>query len=107
MIVYEVNLTINQDVASDYREWLEGHIEQILKQDGFHSAKLYERESDEAGGGECWTVHYYLENRQSLNDYLDNQAEAFRADAVARFGGSFSAARRVLDPIQKFVKTDA
>ena len=105
MLIYEVNLTVNSDVANEYRTWLQAHIEELLEIDGFHAAKLYQRDSDEAGGdGECWTVHYFLESREALNNYFDNCAPKMREDGLKRFGGRFSATRRVLEPMEKFVK---
>lgn len=105
MIIYEVNLTVNPEVADDYRNWLYDHVKALLKLDGFHAAKLYERDTDEAGGnGECWSVHYFLDSRAALNNYLEHHAEHLREEAMRRFGGKFSANRRVLEPIEKFVK---
>ena len=103
MLIYEVNLTVDPDVASEYRIWLERHIQQILALEGFQAAKFYQRDSDEAGGnGECWTVHYFMDSRSALNDYYDNHATAMREDGIKRFGGKFSASRRVLEPMEKF-----
>jgi len=105
MIIYEVNLTVSLDVAQEYRSWLRGHIQEMLQQDGFHAAKLYQRDNDEAGGnGECWSVHYFLDSRAALNHYLDNHAKLLREEGIKRFGGKFSANRRVLEPLEKFVK---
>ncbi|MGS2722342.1 DUF4286 family protein [Porticoccus sp. GXU_MW_L64] len=104
MLIYEVNLTVSRDIASDYRTWLQTHIEDMLKNPGFHAAKFYQRDADQAGGdGECWTVHYFVESRAALNEYLDGPAIAMREDGIKRFGGKFSANRRVLEPLEKFV----
>jgi len=35
MIVYEVNLQIDSEVADEYAKWLKPHIEQILELEGF------------------------------------------------------------------------
>lgn len=105
MLIYEVNLTVATEVAADYKSWLQDHIKELLEIDGFHAAKLYERDADEAGGnGECWTVHYFLEDRAALNNYFDNYAAAMRDDGIKRFGGKFSATRRVLEPMEKFIR---
>ncbi|WIO73051.1 DUF4286 family protein [Porticoccaceae bacterium LTM1] len=106
MLIYEVNLTVNDDVAKEYKAWLKTHIDEILAIDGFHAAKMYQRDSDEAGGnGECWTIHYFLESREALNNYFDLHAEKMREDGLKRFGGKFSASRKVLEPMEKFVRS--
>ncbi len=105
MIIYEVNLTVNPEIANEYRRWLHSHIDDILKLEGFHAAKWYQRDNDEAGGnGECWTIHYFLDSRAALNHYLDHHAESLREEGAQKFGGKFSANRRVLEPLEKFVK---
>ncbi|UTW45611.1 DUF4286 family protein [bacterium SCSIO 12696] len=107
MLIYEVNLTVSRDIASDYRRWLQIHIEEMLKNPGFQAAKFYQRDADEAGGdGECWTVHYFVESRAALNDYFDGPAGEMREQGIRRFGGKFSANRRVLEPLEKFVADD-
>ena len=35
--IYEVNLTVDKDVASEYRDWLKGHIVEMLQFEGFES----------------------------------------------------------------------
>ena len=105
MLIYEVNLTVSRDIAADYRNWLRPHIEEMLKNPGFQAAKFYQRDADEAGGdSECWTLHYFVENRAALNDYFDGPASAMREQGIALFGGKFSANRRVLESMEKFVE---
>ena len=41
MIVYEVNLQIDSQVADDYAAWLKPHIEHILQIKGFRHADWY------------------------------------------------------------------
>ena len=104
MLIYEVNLTVSTEIASEYKAWLLDHIDEMLKIPGFHAAKFYQRDADEAGGnGECWTVHYFVDSRAALNDYFDGQAKVMREEGIKRFGGKFSANRRVLEPLEKFV----
>ena len=36
-VVYEVNLTVRQEVAAEYCDWLKHHIVEMMKIDGFLS----------------------------------------------------------------------
>jgi quinol monooxygenase YgiN len=102
MVIYEVNLAVQPDAAHDYAAWLDGHIREILRIDGFLSAEWFQ--VDDAGDARQWTVQYRLRDRRSLEDYLANHAARMRADGESRFGGRFTATRRVMDMRASFEK---
>ncbi|MBS1912128.1 MAG: DUF4286 family protein [Bacteroidetes bacterium] len=95
MILYEVNLSVQSDVAGEYLEWLRDHVEQILRLEGFRSATVLEEEGAEKGTRR-FTVHYWLADRASLEAYFANHAASMRQDGLDRFGDMFSATRRVM-----------
>lgn len=94
MIIYEVNLFVDNAVAEAFATWLRGHIQEMLAFEGFEGATWYML--DPEGGQQCWSTHYHVTNWQYLNAYFENHAEAMRQDGLDRFGGSFTANRRVL-----------
>lgn len=98
MIVYEVTLQVDRDIVADYRDWLHGHIAQIVALPGFVGAQLFETRDDPAlEVARCgFVVTYRLTDQAALQRYFDEFAPALRADGLARFGGRFSATRRVL-----------
>ena len=99
MLIYEVNLDVDRDAAEAVAAWLPGHIDELLELDGFQGATWYER-IDEAGDRVHWTVHYELRDRAALDAYIRDHAARMRQDGLDRFGGRFSASRRVLAPRQ-------
>lgn len=101
MVVYEVNLHVDNAVAEDFAAWLRGHIPEILANDGFERAVWYYR--DPGGDRQHWTVHYRVRDWKSLNYYFEHRAAAARQDAVERFGAAFEADRRVLYERESFV----
>ncbi|MDJ0653002.1 MAG: DUF4286 family protein [Xanthomonadales bacterium] len=100
MVIYEVNLDVRRDVAEAFSRWLGPHVQEMLELPGFVSADWYERTDDSTESVVCWTTHYRLESRQHLDHYLEKHAAAMRADGVNRFGEQFSAARRILEPVE-------
>jgi hypothetical protein len=100
VIVYEVRVAVDREVADEYRAWLEPHIRQILGIAGFEHAALYAEDDDE--GHVVWTVRYQLRDRAALESYLRDHAPQLRADGQARFGGRFTASRRVSELVQSF-----
>lgn len=95
MIIYEVNLDVDADVADAVAAWLPGHIQELLALDGFVSATWYDRDGD-APDQVLWTVQYVLRDYAALSDYLEVHAPRLRQDGVDRLGGRFTATRRIL-----------
>ena len=97
MVIYEVNLAVDADVAAAYAAWLGPHIGEVLACDGFASAEWFDVEPDgEDDGRVRWCVQYRVESAAALDAYLAGPAAALRAAGVEKFGGRFAAGRRVL-----------
>lgn len=97
MIVYEVSIEVDRALGDAYADWLRAHVAQMLRFDGFVAAQRYER-SDVADDAprRSFVIAYRLRDQAALDAYLDQHASAMRADGERRFGGRFSASRRVL-----------
>ena len=101
MLIYEVNLDVDQEIEETYREWLGVHIREMLEIDGFQSAELFRRRPGDEPGGDPgrvgWTVHYRLSDRGALERYFSTEAPRMRADGIRCFGDRFAASRRILE----------
>ena len=95
MIVYEVNLQIDSEVADEYAEWLEPHIEQILELEGFQGAEWFvcDSEDDKAH----WSIRYHLDKRSSLASYLENHAPMLIQEGIDKFGKYLTSNRRIME----------
>ena len=101
VLVYEVNLAVDVDVAADFAAWLPGHVAELLALPGFLSAEILEVAEPAPPAGEVGlSVRYRLRDRAALDAYLRDHADRLRADGIARFGGRFRASRRVLRPTE-------
>jgi len=104
MLIYEVNLTVDQEVAPRYSAWLREHIREVLKVDGFEAAAWYVRSDDTEtipDGNDTedpreWTIHYQVRDRSALQTYFDDHAERLRQQGVDEFGDHATANRRIL-----------
>ena len=105
-VLYEVNLTVEADVAVAFREWLGAHVAQMLKFDGFMHASVFTRQAKDEGLAETTqlllTTVYTLRDRAALEAYFKDHAAEMRADGLARFPGKFTGARRILELSQTF-----
>ncbi len=96
-VIYEVNIEVDRDIADAYRQWLVGHIAEILALPGFTGAHAFDvLEPPPSAGRIGVCVQYALKHQAALDDYLRDHAPRLRADGAARFGERFSAQRRVL-----------
>ena len=100
MIVYEVRIVVQAEIAQAYREWLDVHVREVLAIPGFQGAQLLAEDADD--GQRVWTVRYHLDSREALECYLREHAPRLRADGIARFGERFQATRRVLELVRTF-----
>ena len=97
MIVYEVSIEVDRAVADAYADWLRDHVAQILRIDGFVQARRHERNDLPADAPRrCFVIVYRVRDQAALDAYFADHAAALRADGERRFGGRFSASRRVL-----------
>ena len=97
MIGYEVNLEVDARLRGDYLAWLQAHVDEMLRFDGFVSARIEEViEPAPATGRFALCVRYQVRDMASLEDYFAHHAARMRDDGIARFGDGFRASRRVL-----------
>lgn len=100
MLLYEVNLEVAAEIKNKYESWLPGHIERLLRFPGFVQAFWFERSPEDEqsqSSASLWTIHYTVEDRQALDEYLDKHAAEVRQEAIDLFGDKFKATRRILN----------
>lgn len=96
-IVYEVNIDLDAAIENEYRQWLRHHVAEILALPGFLEAQVFDvLDPAPAAGRVAICMHYRVRNEAALQEYFEQHAARLRADGIARFGGRFSASRRVL-----------
>ncbi|HAU1091264.1 TPA: DUF4286 family protein [Legionella pneumophila] len=96
MVVYEVNLAIDNDIYKEYKDWLDEHIKEMLKFPGFVYATVMHQsmDADNSDNQKHLTVQYQLESAEDLQNYFREHAPKMRGDGVKRFEGRFTATRR-------------
>lgn len=97
MIVYEVNLEVDNAIFAAYRVWLDEHVRAMLALPGFIGAEVFElRDAAPAALRRSLCIQYRLADAADLDRYLRIDAPRMRADAETHFPGRFSANRRIL-----------
>lgn len=93
-LIYEVRLTVDPGITTDFDTWLHAHVQAMLALPGFRGARTIH--ADPAPDGRARRlVRYCLRDRAVLDDYMQRHAEGMRRDGIERFGDRFSAERDV------------
>lgn len=99
MLIYEVNLAVDEEIKFKFAGWLPDHIARMLELDGFKAAYWFFRNPGDEGMPESsvlWTIQYVVQDRARLDNYLKGKAAEMRQEAIDLFGDKFTASRRIL-----------
>ena len=110
MLIYEVNLTVDEDVAPRYSSWLREHVREMLEFDGFEAAVWFDRhddgttvpDADEPADPREWTLQYQVRDRAALQAYFDEHADEMRREGVEKFGDHVESSRRIFEQKRLF-----
>ena len=97
MIIYEVNITLNNRTYNDYIEdvvvWLKSHAKEMLLFSGFKKYKIFFSQDDKKD----IIIHYYVETLQDIEIYLEKHSKEMRkSNKYPPFVNSFLINRRIL-----------
>ena len=70
MIIYEVNITIPLELKKEYTQWLQSHINEMLKFSGFINSKTYYQINSRNREHFDLCVHYFIDNIKSLENFI-------------------------------------
>lgn len=100
MLIYEVNIVLDVEKATDFEAWLPGHMEELLETGCFSSAHWYLGEpqapTQTTENKTTYVVHYHCENRANLDRYFNEFAAKLRGDGAERFADAMTITRRTL-----------
>ena len=100
MIIYEVNLTINNDIYAEYYHWLIDHVKEMLKFPGFKTVEIAKEKLLQDNNNQSkLTVRYTLNSEDDLDNYLNHHAPRIREEGIKKFGNQFSATRRIFENV--------
>ncbi len=90
MILYEVSIVVDNDIYEEYLTWLDDHVQELLKLEGFSKAEIW---CDQNQSNQI-ICHYHIESEKHYTDYIEIHSPKLRADGTRRFEGKFQIERR-------------
>ena len=98
MILYNVTITIDQEIEEDWKHWmLANHIPDVMNTGKFEDFKMLKMLSHPPDEGVTYVVQYFAKNQQALDDYQRHHAPELQKEHSERYAGKFAAFRTLLE----------
>ena len=95
MVIYEITAVVQSELVEKYEKYMrERHIPDLLET-GFFSGAYFTR-----AAGNRYRIHYQARNQESLDKYLNEDAERLRGDFLAHFPSGIDLSREVWKILQ-------
>ena len=100
MIVYNVTIKIEKDVADDWLRWLlEEHIPAIINTGCFTDSRVLKLLETDESEGLTFAIQYYADSPENYNDYIENFAGNMRQQSFDKWGNKFIAFRSLMEVV--------
>lgn len=100
MLIYNVTITIDNDIEQDWRTWMiETHIPDVMMTGMFVSYRLNRLLNHEHTDAEIYTVQYLVKDMEHLQRYLEEFATPLQKDHKKRYDGKYAIFRSVMEVV--------
>jgi len=101
MIIYNVTIKTDADIAGDWVSWMQSeHIPDLINTGLFAGHRLCRLLQQDEAEGVTFVAQYYFDTIALYDQYIDRHAEEMRKKAFAKFGGKFAAFRTVMETVE-------
>lgn len=102
MVVYNVTISIDVNVADDWLEWMkETHIPDVMATGHFRDGKIC-RVHGEEEGGVTFAIMYTAFSEEDLTTYQEKHAPKLQLEHTEKYKGKFASFRTLLSVVQEF-----
>lgn len=103
MIIYNVTINIDDSVHEHWLRWMqEKHIPEMLGTGMFTEAKMVKVLIVEESGGTTYSVQFFTESKEKLEQYYNEFAPRMREEGARLFGDKMLAFRTELEVLKEF-----
>ena len=97
MIIYNVTLKVEHSIADEWLVWMkEAHLPMVMNTGCFTEFRFFKIHADDEEG-KTFTVQYYCESKNILDEYLEKHAPSLRNESEKLFGGKYIAFRTTME----------
>jgi hypothetical protein len=100
MIVYNVTIKVDNDVAADWVRWMQTqHIADVINTGCFTECRLCRLLEQDESDGITYSAQYLCNSIEDYERYIAQYADEMRERGRKMFGGKFAAFRSVMEII--------
>jgi hypothetical protein len=101
MILYNVTVNVDKDAEIEWLSWMrETHIPDVLATGMFLENKLYRILHDSEDGSINYSVQYFAENMDKLNEYMQVHSKKLQQDVQIKFQDRVVSFRTLLQAVE-------
>ncbi|EMS34279.1 hypothetical protein C943_03498 [Mariniradius saccharolyticus AK6] len=101
MILYNVTVNVDKDAETEWLNWMrETHIPDVLATGMFLENKLYRILHDSEDGSINYSVQYFAENMDKLNEYMQVHSKKLQQDVQIKFQDRVVSFRTLLQAVE-------
>lgn len=103
MIIYNVTVNVDESIHEQWYTWMtEKHIPQVMETGKFIKAKMVKVLIVEEMGGTTYSIQYFTESKDKLEQYYKEDAPRLREEGAKLFGDKMLAFRTELELLKEF-----
>ncbi|MCB0695795.1 MAG: DUF4286 family protein [Chitinophagaceae bacterium] len=100
MILYNVTIKVNNDVADEWVKWMtDEHMPELMATGLFVDSKLFRLLEVDESDGITYAAQYFCRNMEDYEKYIADHAPAMRASGLQRFPDKFVAFRTIMKKV--------
>ncbi len=102
MIIYNVTLKVNNDVADEWVAWMKAtHMKDLMDTGLFIDCRLCRlmNTAEPEDDGSTFTAQYSCDTIEHYNKYIDEHADRLREDMLKLYAGKFVAFRTLMETV--------
>lgn len=102
MLLYNVTITIDKNVAEDWLHWMKTeHLRDVMATGMFKSYRMSRLLNHEHQDAEIYTMQYLTKDSEHLQRYQNEFAPELQKHIQQRFAGKFAAFRTIMEVIEE------
>src|SRR5690606_9869519 len=103
MIIYSVTISIDENIESEWVQWMRKiHIPEVMNTGKFISCRFSKLISHKESGIVNYSAQYTCDSKNDLQDYQENFARGLQQKSLERFADQMHAFRTELEIIEDF-----
>ena len=100
MILYNITVNVQKDVEQKWVDWMKDtHIPEVMDTGFFKEFRFYRLLMEDDSGGTNFSIQFFAENMDELEQYLEDHAPRLRDDHQKQFKDQQVSFRSLLEEV--------